>query len=624
VLALAAGLDPTPAGQDLPSPLHDYLAEEVFRACNETLRGQLLQLPLLPNLSARRLLREFGELWTAVVDEARGCGFLSGETPPELHPLLREFLMSKLRETADSAQPAAEAVEECLSCGNWDQALDLIQRFELLHLARPALERAYLPLVRSARLGTLARIAAELRRTESKVSLEAELVDAEVALRDGEYRLAVQIARRFRGRVPQKHTLLSRAGAIEGSATTQLADFDASERAFEVALEHAEDSVDLAEAIHGLALAAIYGERESADRRLSDLGAHAKSTCAPLDIARHAASAVARMRLGEGFVDSPYVEDALRSLPYVEDPRARTSVLYTLTYVLSLQMELGRAIDVGRRMLADVEEFGLGFARPHAMWNLAFAELALRRFGEADRHLKFVEQEVERQPLGHHVLNARVLRSRFLMQLARPEEAYAAVRRPVNDAATPAMHAEYIATRALALSLLGRDDDAIETAAVASSSSIATEVQVQTTGVQAIVAARAGDPESAVRLMTVARQRRTWEPVICCLRSSSALASCLSEHDDARPDLEWLYQRSNDLGLARRAGFRVKTSKRPAALLSPRELEVLSLMAQGYRNRDIAQAFVISESTVKVHVRHILEKLGVRSRTQAVAQFHEL
>jgi len=50
-------------------------------------------------------------------------------------------------------------------------------------------------------------------------------------------------------------------------------------------------------------------------------------------------------------------------------------------------------------------------------------------------------------------------------------------------------------------------------------------------------------------------------------------------------------------------------------------MEVLSLMAQGFRNREIANAFVISESTVKVHVRHVLEKLGVRTRTQAVAHY---
>jgi len=47
----------------------------------------------------------------------------------------------------------------------------------------------------------------------------------------------------------------------------------------------------------------------------------------------------------------------------------------------------------------------------------------------------------------------------------------------------------------------------------------------------------------------------------------------------------------------------------------------LELLARGFKNRDVAKALVISQSTTKVHVRHILEKLGVRSRTEAVARF---
>jgi DNA-binding NarL/FixJ family response regulator len=52
--------------------------------------------------------------------------------------------------------------------------------------------------------------------------------------------------------------------------------------------------------------------------------------------------------------------------------------------------------------------------------------------------------------------------------------------------------------------------------------------------------------------------------------------------------------------------------------LSQREVDVLRNVVEGNRNRDIADKLFISEETVKVHIRHILEKLGASDRTQAV------
>jgi DNA-binding NarL/FixJ family response regulator len=53
--------------------------------------------------------------------------------------------------------------------------------------------------------------------------------------------------------------------------------------------------------------------------------------------------------------------------------------------------------------------------------------------------------------------------------------------------------------------------------------------------------------------------------------------------------------------------------------LTAREIEVLSKIAGGNRNRDIAEKLCITEETVKVHVKHIMDKLGASDRTQAVA-----
>jgi DNA-binding NarL/FixJ family response regulator len=58
--------------------------------------------------------------------------------------------------------------------------------------------------------------------------------------------------------------------------------------------------------------------------------------------------------------------------------------------------------------------------------------------------------------------------------------------------------------------------------------------------------------------------------------------------------------------------------------LKPREVEILHLMAQGRTNREMAQQLMVSVSTVKNHVQHIIAKLEVSDRTQAAVRAAEL
>jgi LuxR family maltose regulon positive regulatory protein len=73
--------------------------------------------------------------------------------------------------------------------------------------------------------------------------------------------------------------------------------------------------------------------------------------------------------------------------------------------------------------------------------------------------------------------------------------------------------------------------------------------------------------------------------------------------------------------------FRESTPTKSGALLdplTPRELEIMRLICRGYSNPEIASELVVTINTIKKHTSNIYGKLGVRSRTQAIARAHEL
>jgi DNA-binding CsgD family transcriptional regulator len=620
VLALAAAAkDASPVPGMLPSTLYRFLAEELFQATSEELRSQLTTLALLPDLSRRAIEGNIGVDADSLIQRARDLGFVSGEERGDLHPLLREFLLQKLAEQPFAELQVRKVIEFCLSSEHWDRALTLIGRFALDDLVEPALRQAFKPLARSGRVGTLSEFAETVRTAPTFPPPAVDVIGAEVALRDGQLDLAEDLATRVRAQIGSDDPLRSRASAIAGHSNFLAASFPDAEDDFTDARETALDEHDETEALHGLALARIFGERPNAAEVVTELVSRRHRS--PTHLLRAATAELARRRFGEGMAGPLWLDEPLHALRHVEDPRARTAFTYAAAYTLAQKAEYRQALSWVERFESDVEAFDLEFARPHAAWTSALIRLGLRRFGEVERLLQVVEDTAAAIQSVSHMCNARILRARLRLQTGGMDDALRLTDRPPPNRLIPSWRAEQFATRAVAFACAGEESRASLAANEATSTSSAVEVAVLAASAHAISAARRDDPAAAFAFLNLADKLGAWDPVVCACRASIELADALSSDPACRILLEPLYAASDDRALARRAGFRTRSTRSPMDILSPRETEVLGLIAEGMRNKEIASALFISQSTAKVHVRNVLAKLGARNRAEAVARY---
>ena len=621
VIGLAAAAEtPVLPHTAVPEALHRYLAEELFNRASAQLREALFTLALRGTVGFDE---SCGDGASTLFAEAQILGFSSSDTSFELHPLLRDFLLEKLSSRVDAIERAKAAVYASVADATWDQALGLILRFDLTELIEPTIAAAFKPLVRSGRLATLTAFATALEGKTRSSSPSLIGVLAEAAFRDGNFDLAVDLAESACSSLPADHPLVSRFAAIGGQISFLQGDFSSAEASFRSAGVCAKDDRDSAEAAYGLATASIFGEKSTAAEAVEAVR-QARSR-SPIDQLRFISSEVALRVMGkhpDGLAGNLHIDTARQALLQVEDPRVRSNVAYMIASALAQKAEYDSARGWLSEFFAAADEFGLEFAMPYANWTLAQIAIGQRRFGEAERALQSVEDAAARTGEHHHQLNAKSLRARLLLQNGEPEAALRQVMAPTTMPLIPSWKGEYLATRALVSACLGDARSSRKAQSQASSVSAALQVQGLVLAARAISALREARAASlrTTTLFETSDRLQIWDPVVCALRSAPALGDAVAANQDLRSPLEALYFRVGDLRLARRAGFRTRATAAPRDLLSPRELEVLGLIACGYKNRDISRALFIAESTTKVHVRHVLEKLGVRTRAEAVAR----
>jgi ATP/maltotriose-dependent transcriptional regulator MalT len=269
---------------------------------------------------------------------------------------------------------------------------------------------------------------------------------------------------------------------------------------------------------------------------------------------------------------------------------------------------------------------GIDFAIHYLSFPKAASLTGLRRFAEAKRVLSRLAARVRDEPDGWATANLAIQNARLQISLGDLERAADHLALDPDEYQSPNLRAEFDAYRALIKAALGRGSEAMALAARAQRWSRHVEGYAPSALARAIVAMDSpyerGRRRAIVNYKLGAATGYADSIVIAC-RARPGLATLIAQQADLRDRLAVLLAESSDEPLARAAGLRVPRSTRRVQTLSPRELEVYELIAQGRTNREIAATLFISESTTKVHVRHILEKLGARSRLEAVQAWRD-
>jgi DNA-binding CsgD family transcriptional regulator len=286
-----------------------------------------------------------------------------------------------------------------------------------------------------------------------------------------------------------------------------------------------------------------------------------------------------------------------------------SAYLQTFAHAHILVGEYGTALQIANRLDKLVESHNLYFARPVAYGTRGYAQFGLGDYAQAAATADRLEREATRLGDDHCVLNARHIKARILLAAADYGGAVRMCMLPRRGHPARAMIGEVLATQGLAYACLHdwqRASDSLHEARAITRSLEAEGMVVWAEAVSEI-------------LRDEAHTQRALNDAVDYLESTAyvdgfvvAARACPRLIAKVRPFAPRLGQDADSVLPA--------SESQHTGTLSPREREVAALIGAGLTNREIATSLVISEATVKVHVRHILEKLKARSRAEVAAR----
>jgi ATP/maltotriose-dependent transcriptional regulator MalT len=614
VIGLAAMRGATDVAAGLPpDDLYRFFAEDLFRSARTELRDAMFRLALTGDAGVEGARELLGSTYAELVAEAAERGFLVTGGRQAVHPLLRGFLLAKLAELDpdEVRRYVVQAVEFLAGRKRWDDCLFVLEHFPQNELIISTLTRGLADVLDRGRLAT-ARQWIDLAEQQSLDSPLLMLAEAEVALRQREEEKARALGEQAGNALDGELAARAYLAAARGAHLR-----DQNEEAFRLAKSAGELATSKAVRIDALWMAFnAAAEHQTADTAviLDDLRLLKPSSPAHA-VRLRAAHSLVLSYAGEVRDAIVQIDLATALLPRVNDPFARTNVLHWWTYLRTLAGEYADALEGARSVVEEAERSGLQFVVDHALLRRAAALIGLRKLGEAQRAIDDLERRAE--AASSFVLdNINLQKTRLAITAGDRERAAALLSKPLHRR-RPAIQGEVHCYRALLGAALGdlsmarielakgrRFSGFVESAALAEVAEIAIKLEA---------GAKADGAHKLERLIV----KGDADAVVLGSRVYPRLVELCLANESLRLSFAQLLARSRDQDLARRAGLPIPRELRPRGPLSAREREVYDLLVQGRANHEIAETLFISESTTKVHVRHIFEKLGVHSRAEA-------